>query len=75
MGGVYWELVWLCLAAVAAGAVNSIAAGGTLLTFPALLAGLSPLGAAAQEFAVRNSLVSQVECPALIAPVAGQDQC
>ena len=42
----YWELVWLCLAAVAAGAVNSIAGGGTLLTFPALLAGLSPVGAA-----------------------------
>jgi uncharacterized protein len=30
----------------AAGAVNSIAGGGTLLTFPARLAGLSPLGAA-----------------------------
>jgi len=42
----YWELVWLCLAALAAGAVNSIAGGGTLLTFPALLAGLSLLGAA-----------------------------
>jgi len=42
----YWEFVWLCLAALAAGAVNSIAGGGTLLTFPALLAGLSPLGAA-----------------------------
>jgi len=41
-----WDLVWLCLAALAAGAVNSIAGGGTLLTFPALLAGLSPLGAA-----------------------------
>ena len=41
-----WELVWLCLAALAAGAVNSIAGGGTLLTFPALLAWLSPLGAA-----------------------------
>jgi len=41
-----WELLWLCLAALAAGAVNSIAGGGTLLTFPALLAGLSPLGAA-----------------------------
>jgi uncharacterized membrane protein YfcA len=34
------------LAALAAGAVNSIAGGGTLLTFPALLAGLSDLGAA-----------------------------
>jgi uncharacterized membrane protein YfcA len=41
-----WELVWLCLAALAAGAVNSIAGGGTLLTFPALLAGLSSLSAA-----------------------------
>jgi uncharacterized membrane protein YfcA len=42
----YGDLVWLCVAALAAGAVNSIAGGGTLLTFPALLAGLSPLGAA-----------------------------
>jgi uncharacterized membrane protein YfcA len=42
----YWELVWLCLAALAAGAVNSVAGGGTLLTFPALLAGLAPLSAA-----------------------------
>ena len=41
-----WELVWLCLAALAAGLVNAIAGGGTLLTFPALLAGLSHLGAA-----------------------------
>jgi uncharacterized membrane protein YfcA len=40
------ELIWLCVAALAAGAVNSIAGGGTLLTFPALLAALSPLGAA-----------------------------
>jgi uncharacterized membrane protein YfcA len=39
-------MVWLCLAALAAGAVNSIAGGGTLLTFPALLAGLSALGTA-----------------------------
>ena len=38
-----WELVWLCLAALA-GAVNSITGGGTLLTFPVLLAELSPLG-------------------------------
>jgi uncharacterized membrane protein YfcA len=31
------DYVWLCLAAVGAGAVNAIAGGGTLLTFPALL--------------------------------------
>ena len=30
------EYFWLCLAAVAAGAVNAIAGGGTLLTFPTL---------------------------------------
>ena len=32
---------WLCLSALAAGAVNSIAGGGTLLTFPALTAWVS----------------------------------
>jgi len=31
------EYLWLCLAAAAAGAVNAIAGGGTLLTFPTLL--------------------------------------
>src|SRR5215831_7842603 len=30
--------IWLCLAALAAGAVNAVAGGGTLLTFPALTA-------------------------------------
>jgi uncharacterized membrane protein YfcA len=33
--------LWLCLSALAAGAVNSIAGGGTLLTFPALTAVVS----------------------------------
>lgn len=36
------NLVWLCLTALVAGAVNSVAGGGTLLTFPALVAALSP---------------------------------
>ena len=36
--------IGLGLAAMAAGAVNSLAGGGTLLTFPALLAALAPLG-------------------------------
>ena len=36
--------VWLFLAAVVAGAVNAVAGGGTLLTFPAALAaGLPPI--------------------------------
>ena len=30
------EYLWLCLAAAAAGAVNAVAGGGTLLTFPTL---------------------------------------
>ena len=33
----------LCLAAIAAGAINSIAGGGTLATFPSLLAVISPV--------------------------------
>src|ERR1019366_1079580 len=32
------EYLWLCLSAVAAGAVNAVAGGGTLLTFPTLTA-------------------------------------
>jgi uncharacterized membrane protein YfcA len=40
------EIAGLILAAFAAGAVNAVAGGGTLLTFPALLwAGLSPIAA------------------------------
>jgi uncharacterized membrane protein YfcA len=35
--------VWLGLAALTAGAVNSIAGGGTLLTFPALLTAVPPV--------------------------------
>ena len=35
------EIVLLCLVSVAAGAINSIAGGGTLLTFPVLMAILS----------------------------------
>jgi uncharacterized membrane protein YfcA len=37
------EYLWLCLSATAAGAINAIAGGGTLLTFPALLAVVSPV--------------------------------
>lgn len=37
----WWHLVWLCLAAFLAGVINALAGGGTLLTFPALFAGLS----------------------------------
>jgi uncharacterized membrane protein YfcA len=37
-------LIGLCLSAFLAGALNSVAGGGTLLTFPALMAALRPFG-------------------------------
>jgi uncharacterized membrane protein YfcA len=55
-----WLYVWLGLAALAAGFVNSIAGGGTLLTFPALLAALSPLGSKASVVANGTSTVALV---------------
>ncbi|MCI0358451.1 MAG: sulfite exporter TauE/SafE family protein [Planctomycetaceae bacterium] len=36
------EYVWLCLSALLAGAVNALAGGGTLLTFPTLMGVLIP---------------------------------
>ncbi len=42
-----WDLLVLCLSALVAGAVNSVAGGGTLLTFPALIAVLGGSGTAA----------------------------
>ena len=45
MGGAIWSLILLCFAAFLGGAVNSIAGGGTLLTFPSLLTVLSPVQA------------------------------
>ncbi len=42
------DLAWLGLAALAAGAINSVAGGGSLISFPALLAfGVSPIAASA----------------------------
>ncbi|MBI2686286.1 MAG: sulfite exporter TauE/SafE family protein [Acidobacteria bacterium] len=40
-----WSWAFLCLAAFAAGAVNAAAGGGTLLTFPSLLAIINPVAA------------------------------
>src|SRR5262245_19805611 len=38
----FWTYTFLCASAVLAGAMNSVAGGGTLLTFPALAALVSP---------------------------------
>jgi uncharacterized membrane protein YfcA len=40
-----WVFAFLCASAFSAGAVNAIAGGGTLLTFPSLLTLLSPVAA------------------------------
>jgi uncharacterized membrane protein YfcA len=52
---------WLCVTALVAGGVNSIAGGGTLLTFPALLAALTPVyGPKAAVLANATSTVALV---------------
>jgi uncharacterized membrane protein YfcA len=54
------EYLWLCLSAVAAGAVNAVAGGGTLLTFPTLAGVL-----AAHHFAEAASLANGTSTVAL----------
>jgi uncharacterized membrane protein YfcA len=54
------QQLWLGISAFAAGVINSVAGGGTLLTFPALLAALSPLGIEAGQFANATSTVALV---------------
>lgn len=59
------ELVLLGLAAIGAGAVNALAGGGSILTFPALIAaGLPPLSA--------NITNSVALCPGYVGGVIGQ---
>ncbi len=62
------DYVILCLAAALAGAVNAIAGGGTLLTFPALFAALGSSGAAA---VVANATSKVALVPGAIAALAG----
>ena len=50
------ETLWLCVTAAAAGVVNAIAGGGTLLTFPALTAALPR--AVAEELANGTSTLA-----------------
>jgi uncharacterized membrane protein YfcA len=52
------EQLWLGLSALAAGVINSVAGGGTLLTFSALLAALNPLGIEAGRVANATSTVA-----------------
>ena len=54
------QLLWLSLSALAAGIVNSVAGGGTLLTFAALLTVLAPRGSEAGVLANATSTVALV---------------
>jgi uncharacterized membrane protein YfcA len=58
----------LCAAALVAGAVNAIAGGGTLLTFPALFAALGSSGAAA---VAANATSTVALVPGAISSLAG----
>ena len=63
-----WTLVALCASAFLAGAMNSIAGGGTLLTFPALFTAFAPLKD--PQVAVCVLLVGQGAGGATAAPAA-----
>ena len=76
------EYVYVALAAVAAGAINAVAGGGSLITFPTLIAvGLSPVTASITNtvalcpgylgatLAQRRDLVGQGRRAALLLPV------
>jgi uncharacterized membrane protein YfcA len=62
------DYLTLCLAAVVAGAINSIGGGGTLLTFPALFAVLGYSGEAA---VVANATSTVALCPGSLAAMWG----
>lgn len=52
-----WQEFWLCLSALLAGAINAIAGGGTLLTFPALGWALGESDAALRSANVTSTLI------------------
>lgn len=54
------NLILLCAAAAAAGAINAVAGGGTLLTFPALLAALGSASASSNVVANATSTTALV---------------
>ncbi len=63
-------MIGLCLSALVAGAVNSLAGGGTLLTFPMLIAALSALGSA-EAGVVANATSTVALVPGSIAGAWG----
>ncbi|HUY91330.1 MAG TPA: sulfite exporter TauE/SafE family protein [Pirellulales bacterium] len=64
----YLDYLTLCAAAAAGGAINSIAGGGTLLTFPALFAAL---GASDDASVIANATSTVALFPGSLASMAG----
>ena len=62
------DYVILCLAAALGGAVNAIAGGGTLLTFPALFAAL---GTSPEAAVIANATSTVALVPGSVAALAG----
>ncbi|HEV7224569.1 MAG TPA: sulfite exporter TauE/SafE family protein [Pirellulales bacterium] len=67
----YADYLSLCAAAAAGGAVNSIAGGGTLLTFPALFAALGASEDSANAAVVANATSTVALFPGSLASMAG----
>lgn len=65
-----WTLVALCASAFFAGVMNSVAGGGTLLTFPALFAAFAPLGPQ-QAAAFANGTSTVALMPGSVAGAVG----
>jgi hypothetical protein len=66
-----WQMSWLCLSAVVAGAINAVAGGGTLVTFPMLL---WALGQGEQESVVANGTSTFALFPGSVASMWGYRQ-
>ncbi|HZZ29988.1 MAG TPA: sulfite exporter TauE/SafE family protein [Pirellulales bacterium] len=67
-----WEIILACCAALAAGAVNSVAGGGTLLTFPVLIAVLThKLGDEKTAAVVANQTSTMALIPGIFAAAWG----
>jgi hypothetical protein len=65
---VMFDFVSLCIVAAVAGAINSVAGGGTLLTFPALV---SALGGSAEAAVIANATSTVALFPGALAGMAG----
>lgn len=68
MAATWYDLAGLCFAAAVGGGVNAVAGGGTLLTFPALLA---VLGASAEAAVAANATSTVALFPGSLAAMAG----